>query len=132
MQSCENLGMLIAQEKTEGPATRLTILGIEFDTVAMELCLPADKLHTLYELLNRWRGKKTGSRRELESLAGILQHSSKVVHSGHIFIQGIYNLIAATDHFKPHYNVCLNRECQADIECLANHGMVPLCYSQST
>ena len=57
MQSCDNLGVLIAQEKTEGPSTRLTVLGIEFDTVAMELRLPADKLHRLSELLSPWRGK---------------------------------------------------------------------------
>ena len=116
IQSCENLGLLVAAKKTEGPSTRLTVLGIEFDTIAMELRLPADKLLRLTELLCHWRGRVAGSRKELESLAGVLQHASKVVHPGRTFIRRIYNLIAATQHFKPHFTVRLNRECQADVE----------------
>ena len=38
------LGIPIANHKTEGPAVTLTFLGIEVDTVAGELRLPADKL----------------------------------------------------------------------------------------
>ena len=44
-QACENLGFVLATEKTEGPATTGTILGIEFDTEAMVLRLPEDKPH---------------------------------------------------------------------------------------
>ena len=33
-----------------------------------------------------------------------------------IFLRRIYDLLAATSHFKPHYTVRLNRECRADID----------------
>ena len=36
---CGDLGVIIAEDKTEGPATCLTVLGIEIDTGAMELRL---------------------------------------------------------------------------------------------
>lgn len=49
LQTCDNLGMPITHEKTEGPSTRLTILGIEFDTETMEL--PAEKIERLTSLL---------------------------------------------------------------------------------
>ena len=41
--TCDQLGVPVTHEKCEGPATRLTYLGIEIDSVAMELRLPNDK-----------------------------------------------------------------------------------------
>ena len=56
MQTSENLhvGVQMAPNKTEGPSTCLTVLGIEIDTVAMELRLPAVKLQQLTDLLTHW------------------------------------------------------------------------------
>ena len=39
IQACENLGVVVSDDKTESPSTRLTVLGIEFDTEAMVLGL---------------------------------------------------------------------------------------------
>ena len=44
---CKQLGVPIADDKLEGPATRITYLGIEIDTVAMTIRLPADKLEKI-------------------------------------------------------------------------------------
>ena len=51
---CDRLGVPIAGEKTEGPATSLTFLGIQIDTRAMQLSLPQEKLHDLKGRLNHW------------------------------------------------------------------------------
>ena len=40
---CEELGLPVAPERTEGPGTALTFLGIEIDTVAGQLRLPQEK-----------------------------------------------------------------------------------------
>ena len=48
--TCEVLGVPLAVEKSEGPATCLPFLGIEVDTVDMELRLPPTKLEK-YRLL---------------------------------------------------------------------------------
>ena len=116
LRSCDELGVVVASHKTEGPATCLTVLGIEIDSGLMEMRLPADKLHRLSALLAQWRGKRSGRREELESLVGLLQHASKVVPAGRLFIHRIYNLLAQTHNFKRHYSVRLNAECRADIE----------------
>ena len=42
-QVCTSLGVPIANEKTKGPSTVITFLGVEFDTINMELRLPSEK-----------------------------------------------------------------------------------------
>ena len=114
-QTCDILGVPIAHEKTEGPATPLTVLGIELDTAAMEMRLPSEKLERLSTLLKYWRGRKAGSRKDLESLARMLQHACNVVRPGRIFLRRVYELLARTYSYKPHYLVRVNAECQADL-----------------
>ena len=56
---CSDLGIPIAHKKTEGPDTTLVFLGIEFDTVKMELRLPLNKVQKCTELLqiNQYKRK---------------------------------------------------------------------------
>ena len=116
METCDSLGMVVAGDKTEGPSTNLIVLGIEVDTNAMELRLPADKLLRLKDLLRQWRGRQHGVRQKLESLVGMLQHAAKVVRPGRTFIRRLYTLLTQTHQLKPHFFVRLSRESQADIE----------------
>ena len=84
--TCSEAGTPVVEEKSEGPATVLPFLGIEIDSVAMELRLPADKLKQLQQILGQWRGKKVCRKRELQSIIGSLSHACKVVRSGRAFI----------------------------------------------
>ena len=116
LSTSEALGMLVSSDKTEGPARRLTVLGIQIDTVAMTLSLPEEKLERIGSLLQEWHGRRAGTRRELESLVGTLQHAACVVRPGRLFLRRIYDLLAGTSHFQPHHFICLNAESRADIE----------------
>ena len=70
----------VASEKIEGPATTLTYLGIEMDTVNMQLRLPQDKLDRVKAVVDQWLvRRKAGKKCDLQSLAGLLQHAAKVV-----------------------------------------------------
>ncbi len=51
-------GIPVANNKTEGPTTTLSFLGILIDSVRFELRLPADKLANLVALVSQWRRKK--------------------------------------------------------------------------
>ena len=53
-QLCEDLGIPIAEEKTEGPTTTLTFLGITIDIHAQQLRLPQEKLQELLQRINHW------------------------------------------------------------------------------
>ena len=63
LECCSQLGVPIAQEKIEGPTISLTFLGIEMDTLAMELWLPATKLAKVHQSVSGWLGKNVARRR---------------------------------------------------------------------
>ena len=92
---------------TGTPSTTITFLGIEIDSIAMELRLPADKLARLIQLTTRWRGKKECGKRELLSLIGILNHACKVIKAGRSFLRRLVDLSKLVKH--PDYFLRLNR-----------------------
>ena len=44
LEVCSELGIPVASQKCQGPTTRSVFLGMEFDTMSMELSLPNEKL----------------------------------------------------------------------------------------
>ena len=93
LDTCSQLGVPVAAEKTVGPATVVTFLGVEVDTVEMELRLPLRKLQKLKELVALWRVRKGCRKRDLQSLAGHLSHACKVVRPGRRFLRGIWLVV---------------------------------------
>ena len=71
----DTLRLPVAEEKLEGPSTVVTFLGIEVDTVAMELRLPQKKVSKLKSLVKEWLGRHSYRKKELQSLVGKLQHA---------------------------------------------------------
>ena len=65
-----DIGVPISHEKTVGPSSQLTYLGIEIDTVARCVKLPQEKYISLMSLLKEWKGKRKCKKRELLSLIG--------------------------------------------------------------
>ena len=100
-------------EKDEGPATTLSFVGIELDSVAMEVCLPLEKLQRRKEALQMWRGRKVCKKRELPSLIGLLSHACKVVRAGRSFLRRLIDLSMVPKHLD-HY-VRLNSEAMSDM-----------------
>ena len=66
-QVCAQLGVPIAKDKTVEPTTRLTFLGIEFDTVGMTLRLPQDKLTELQRRIQETLHISKTTLRDLQS-----------------------------------------------------------------
>ena len=92
MAECAKLG---ASRKTEGPASVVTFLGIQIDTDKSELRLLQDKLQRLKELLDQWESRKGCTRKDLESLIGLLNHACKVVRAGRSFLRRMIDLLHA-------------------------------------
>lgn len=90
MDAAERLGLPMEPAKTVGPVTSLTFLGVEIDTVKLELRLPEVKMQELKSLLVQWLGKKHCVKRDLESLAGKIQQACKVVRPGRCFLRHLY------------------------------------------
>ena len=113
---CADLGVPLAMDKLEGPVDRLTFLGIELDTEAGAMRLPADKLSRLRDLLVRWSPRKSCQRQQLESLIGTLQHACWVVRSGRAFLRRAIDLLRTPGATKGHHHLRLNREFHADLQ----------------
>ena len=70
-----------------GPATSMTVLGIEQDFVNQVARLPEGKLLAPRELIHSWMPRRWFTKRELESLIGHLHHAAKVVWPGTAFLR---------------------------------------------
>ncbi|CAG2186129.1 unnamed protein product [Mytilus edulis] len=91
------LGVPLAEDKTVLPVEILTFLGIEFDTIAMELRLPKVKLIEIKQRITVILGCKKVKLRELQSLIGLLNFACQVVVPGRAFCR---RLIDATCNVK--------------------------------
>ena len=117
---CDELGFPVSPEKTEGPATTLTFLGIEIDSVTSQVRLPQDKLDCLLTTINQWMRQAddptpqgTGKRRDLLSLICLLTYAASVVRPSRAFLRSLIDAAAAVqdlDHW-----VHLNCTTRADI-----------------
>ena len=103
-QTCHEAGLPLEPSKTQGPCPILTFLGIELDTISMEMRLPQDKLRNTFDSLIQWRGRKACRKRDLLSLIGNLAHASKVVRHSRIFLRRLIDLSTTARlpmHFYP-------------------------------
>ena len=115
LDSAKILGIPISAHKTEGPTTKLVFLGIEIDTSAGQLRLPDDKLQRMKDLLSQWSDRKVCTRKELESLIGILNHACKVVRSGRSFLRRMIDLLHSRADHSSTAQIRLNRAFRADL-----------------
>ena len=83
----ESLGVPLEYSKLEGPSPCMTFLGIEVDADSLQLRFPSDGLSRLKYELSRCYHRRSISGRELQSLTGLLQFASKVIHPGCPFIR---------------------------------------------
>ena len=110
---CSILGIPLAEEKQDGPSAIITLLGIIIDTLKGELRLPEDKLQRLIQTTAEWIKRKSCTRRELESLIGVLQHAAKVIQPGRSFLRRAINLLSVVK--QRHHHIRLNKSFRADM-----------------
>ena len=113
-ETCHHLGVPIAAEKCQGPSTCLEFLGIEMDTLAMELHLSQDKLSRLRTLLQGWRPRKPCQIKDFHCLVGHLCHACRVIRPGRCFLRRMFLLLSGNR--KGHRYIRLNRQFKADLE----------------
>ena len=83
------VGVLASPQKTLVPSTCLPVLGIEIDTVAWKTPLPPEKVEEYAQVLAAWRLCSSTTKRDLDSLTGILFYACRVVIPGHSFVNRI-------------------------------------------
>ena len=113
LQTCQELGVPIAPEKTEGPGTSITFLGIQLDSTSMTVSLPQDKLTKLQAMVRAaCKLKSVNDVHFLESLVGHLVHATTVCPLAKAFLHHLFTLKAA---LKPGQTRRLNLSARTDL-----------------
>ena len=81
------LGVPLAKDKTEGPSSNLTFLGLSLDTIQQELRLLPPKLCKIRASLSNWLHRSSCTKGELFSLIGVLQHCCQATVHGRPFLR---------------------------------------------
>ena len=92
----DTLGLRLAPDKCSPPATQMEWLGFLFDTEDMAITLPRAKLNEIVEIASRWAKKPRASRRDLQQLAGKLNHVSQCILPARKFMSRILAALRST------------------------------------
>ncbi|MES9879857.1 MAG: reverse transcriptase domain-containing protein [Sedimenticola sp.] len=98
IQLLRKLGFAIHWGKVVGPTTTITFLGIELDSVSMQLRLPKQKLESMKQELHQFMSHKRATKRQIQSIAGRLSWAAGVVKGGRVFLRRIFNKIRTLKH----------------------------------
>ena len=90
------LGLQLAPEKCAPPSKQMEWLGFWFDTVEMTITIPPAKLKEILEIATAWGEKTRASRRDLQRLAGKLNHVSQCVLPARKFMSRILAALRAS------------------------------------
>ena len=107
------LGLPVEPTKVEGPATSITFLGIEIDSINLVLRLPQSKLTILRHLLSAWENKRSATKRDFQVLLGHLNHAATVVPAGRSFLRCLIDAMSKLK--QPHHYSRLDIQCRSDL-----------------
>ena len=87
------LGLTISEKKLVPPVTQVTCLGVLIDTVKGTIAIPPEKLEQINEAVSHWLTKDMASRRQLQSILGLLLYVHKCVKPARIFLNRMLELL---------------------------------------
>lgn len=111
---CSHIGFVIAEEKTEGPATCLTFLGIELDADNRCARLPLEKIEKCKKLIDGLLSKRTTTLVKLQQVLGLLNFACSVIQPGRCFLRRLINL--TIDKKSPTTWITLNNWAKLDLK----------------
>ena len=89
---CKALGVPLAEEKTEGPTTIITFLGLKIDTNKQPVEVPKEKLASLISSIRRALSSEDLSLTKIQSLIGSLNFVCRAVTPGRAFLRRLIDL----------------------------------------
>ena len=104
-EGVQELGMPVALVKLEGPATRISFLGIMLDSEAQILSLPQDKLEDILHRVHSWLGRRSATKHELLSLISRQSFTSKVVPAGRLFLRRLIDMSTTVNRLHHHFRL---------------------------
>ena len=90
LNTCQTLGVPIADEKTEWGQNCIVFLGLLLDGLRMLICIPEEKRQKAIFILRRFTDKKKATVKELQTLCGYLNFLNRVIYPGRVFMRRMY------------------------------------------
>ena len=87
---CDQIGMPVSPDKSEGPTQIIEFLGLTIETIQMVVRIPKDKMQDIPLILITIIKKRKAMAAELESFAGKLNFIAKVAPAGRSFTKRVY------------------------------------------
>jgi len=123
-QSCHNimltfrsimkeLGVPLAEEKTEGPSEVIVFLGLELDTNRMVVRIPQEKLDDIKCKILQILSKQKTTLKELQSLIGSLNFCCRAIIIGRPFCRRLINKTCGLT--KPYHHVRVTQGIRLDL-----------------
>ena len=110
---CAELGIQLAHDKTVGPVTKLTFLGIEIDTITRSVKIPEPKIVELKAALEAMLQRPKTKLKALQSLVGKLNFFSKAIRGGRAFNRRFYDAMMGAE--KPNHYIRITRPMKEDL-----------------
>jgi hypothetical protein len=107
------LNVPLAEEKTEGPVTKICFLGLEIDSEEMIVRLPSSKIQAILITLNAMLHKDRCTLKEMQSLIGALNFACKAILPGRPFCRRLINAICGLT--KPHHHLRISKGMKNDM-----------------
>ena len=108
------LGFDVEWKKVSDPSTSTVFPGMNIDSVTFELTLPLEKVVKLKDLCSKILVRGHFTKKELESLGGLVSYCSYVVRGGRTFSRRIFDITAS--YSRSCKAISLNDAIKADIK----------------
>ena len=118
MDKMQLLGVPIASDKTEGPTTKLSFLGLELDSEEMTIRIPMGKIAEIRQKIVSMLARKKCTLREMQSLIGSLNFACRAVVPGRPFCRRLINAICGLT--KPHHHLNITLAMKEDLQLWLN------------
>ena len=104
LELMDQLGLTVSEKNLVPPSTCVTCLGIMIDTVAGTIAIPPEKLATILSEVRRWLRSDVASKRQLQSILGLLLYIHKCVRPARVLLNRML-LRSAHGRSKNNYHI---------------------------
>ena len=117
-ETMHELGVPLADEKTEGPSHVLVYLGLELDSIEMVVRIPKEKMQEVVEKINSVIGRQKVSLKIMQSLIGSLNFCCRAITVGRPFCRRLINATCGVK--RSHHYVRITQEMKRDLRMWLN------------
>ena len=107
------LGFQLNKDKIVAPSTKMSCLGIVFDTEKLTMSVPQEKMQEIHHKCKSWQDRTSCTVNELQSLLGSLLYISKCVSMSRVFLNRMLEVLRK-NHGKR--KIQLDQEFHKDIQ----------------